>query len=118
MRGALRLTGGEWRGRKLPPPLSPQTRPSTGRVREALFSRLGGVEGLRCLDLFAGSGALGLEALSRGAAEVVLIERNRPAAARIRRAAELMLNGNDNPPPIKDGGGVDSYRKEIPSPHL
>jgi 16S rRNA (guanine966-N2)-methyltransferase len=62
-----------------------RTRPTADRVREALFSMLGSVDGLRVLDLFAGSGALGIEALSRGAKSAVLVERDPRAVAAIRR---------------------------------
>jgi len=78
----LRIIGGRWRGRRLSFPPLAELRPTPDRVRETLFNWLAPViEGARCLDLFAGSGALGIEALSRGAAEVVFIERH-PAAAR------------------------------------
>jgi 16S rRNA (guanine966-N2)-methyltransferase len=78
----LRIIGGSWRGRRLRFPASPQIRPTPDRVRETLFNWLSSrVPGARCLDLFAGSGALGLEALSRGAAHVTFVERD-PAAAR------------------------------------
>jgi 16S rRNA (guanine966-N2)-methyltransferase len=76
----IRVTGGELRGRRLHVPRS-GVRPTTGRVREAIFSVLGSVEGARVLDLFAGSGALGIEALSRGAVEAALVD-SRPGAAR------------------------------------
>jgi 16S rRNA (guanine966-N2)-methyltransferase len=74
------ITGGELRGRRLYVPKT-GVRPTTGRVREAIFSMLGSLEGARVLDLFAGSGALGIEALSRGATEATLVD-SRPAAAR------------------------------------
>jgi 16S rRNA (guanine966-N2)-methyltransferase len=78
----LRIIGGAWRGRRLRFPPSPEIRPTPDRVRETLFNWLAArVPGARCLDLFAGSGALGLEALSRGAAHVTFVERH-PAAAR------------------------------------
>jgi 16S rRNA (guanine966-N2)-methyltransferase len=78
----LRIIGGAWRGRRLRFPPSPEIRPTPDRVRETLFNWLAlRVPGARCLDLFAGSGALGLEALSRGAAHVTFVERD-PAAAR------------------------------------
>ncbi len=81
----LRIIGGTWRGRRFRFPPSPQIRPTPDRVRETLFNWLGGrVSGARCLDLFAGSGALGLEALSRGAAEVVFVEQDGPAARELR----------------------------------
>jgi 16S rRNA (guanine966-N2)-methyltransferase len=71
----LRIIGGQWRGRPLTVPPLPAVRPSPDRVRETLFNWLQSViPGARCLDLFAGSGALGFEALSRGAAEVVFVD--------------------------------------------
>lgn len=74
-RNQLRIIGGQWRGRKLSFPEVPGLRPTPDRVRETLFNWLAPViSGARCLDLFAGSGALGLEALSRGAAQVVLLD--------------------------------------------
>lgn len=84
--GQLRIIGGEWRGRKLSFPTVNGLRPTSDRVRETLFNWLQmDVPGARCLDLFAGSGALGLEALSRGAREVVMVEQNRQAAQQIRQ---------------------------------
>ena len=74
-RNTVRIVGGEWRGRLLRFPAVPGIRPTPDRVRETLFNWLQQkVAGSRCLDLFAGSGALGLEALSRGAAEVVFVD--------------------------------------------
>ena len=86
----LRIIGGIWRGRRLRFPPSPQIRPTPDRVRETLFNWLAArVPGARCLDLFAGSGALGLEALSRGAAHVTFVEHDLAAASEIRaRLAE------------------------------
>lgn len=73
--GELRIIGGAWRSRKLPIADVPGLRPTTDRVRETLFNWLqADIAGARCLDLFAGSGALGFEAASRGAREVVLVE--------------------------------------------
>ena len=81
----LRVIGGQWRGRRLAFPDLPGLRPTPDRVRETLFNWLAPVlPGARCLDLFAGSGALGIEALSRGAAEVVFVERH-PLAVRALR---------------------------------
>jgi 16S rRNA (guanine966-N2)-methyltransferase len=80
----LRIIGGSWRGRRLRFPASPEIRPTPDRVRETLFNWLSlRVPGARCLDLFAGSGALGLEALSRGAAHVTFVERDAAAAREI-----------------------------------
>lgn len=82
-----RIIAGTWGGRRLTTPRGSDTRPTSDRVREALFSslesELGGFADVRVLDLYAGSGALGLEALSRGAARVDLVESGRPAAAAI-----------------------------------
>jgi 16S rRNA (guanine966-N2)-methyltransferase len=78
----LRIIGGEWRGRKIRFPPVQAIRPTPDRVRETVFNWLQGVTpGSRCLDLYAGSGALGLEALSRGAREVVFVDVE-PAAVR------------------------------------
>ena len=78
----LRIIGGEWRGRKIHFPPVAAIRPTPDRVRETVFNWLQGVvAGSRCLDLYAGSGALGLEALSRGAAEVVFVDVD-PAVTR------------------------------------
>jgi 16S rRNA (guanine966-N2)-methyltransferase len=86
----IRITGGELRGRKLHVPKT-GIRPTTGRVREAIFSMLGSVEGARVLDLFCGTGALGIEALSRGAREATLVDK-RPAPA--RRSVESLDLGD------------------------
>jgi 16S rRNA (guanine966-N2)-methyltransferase len=90
----MRIIAGKWRGRAIEAPPGPDTRPTADLVRETLFSmlasRLGTFEGLRVADLFAGSGALGLEALSRGAASATFVENNPNAAAVIRRNAEKL----------------------------
>ena len=90
----MRIIAGKWRGRMLEAPPGPGTRPTADRVRETLFSmlasRLGSFEDLRVADLFAGSGALGFEALSRGAASVTLVENDPSAAAAIRRNASKL----------------------------
>jgi 16S rRNA (guanine966-N2)-methyltransferase len=80
----VRVVAGEFGGRRLAVPPGRGTRPTADRVREALFSMLGDVSGLRVLDLFAGSGALGIEALSRGAASVTFVESDPRAASVIR----------------------------------
>ena len=78
MPGKVRIISGQWRGRKLDVPDVSGLRPSGDRVREVLFNWLQGrIAGKRCLDLFAGTGALGLEAVSRGAAAVTLVDNNR-----------------------------------------
>lgn len=80
----MRVVAGEFRGRRLRMPKR-GTRPTADRVREALFSMLGDLDGARVLDLYAGSGALGIEALSRGARTAVFVERDPRAAAVIER---------------------------------
>jgi 16S rRNA (guanine966-N2)-methyltransferase len=80
----VRVIAGELGGRRLVAPRGQATRPTSERVREALFSMLGPLEGLRVLDLFAGSGALGIEALSRGASHATFVERAAPALAALR----------------------------------
>ena len=79
----MRVVAGEYGGRRLKAPAGLETRPTSDRVREALFSILGSVAGLRVADLYAGSGALGIEALSRGAASAVFVESRRAAATLI-----------------------------------
>ncbi|GIX22209.1 MAG: hypothetical protein KatS3mg121_0992 [Gammaproteobacteria bacterium] len=82
----MRIIGGRWRGRRLAVAAVPGLRPTKDSVRETVFNWLAGrLAGARCLDAFAGSGALGIEAASRGAAEVWLVERARPACAALRR---------------------------------
>ena len=85
----MRIIAGKWRGRTLIAPSGQATRPTSDRTREALFSmlasRMGSFEGLAVADLFAGSGALGLEALSRGAAACTFVETDRAALDAIRR---------------------------------
>lgn len=85
----MRVISGEWRGRKLLAPKNDATRPTADRTRETLFSmlasRLGSFEGLHVADLFAGSGALGIEALSRGAAHCVFGEQDREAIDALRK---------------------------------
>jgi 16S rRNA (guanine966-N2)-methyltransferase len=80
----VRVVAGRFGGLRLAAPPGRETRPTSDRVREALFSILGPLDGARVLDLFAGSGALGLEALSRGAANAVLVERDPRAVKAIR----------------------------------
>jgi len=83
--GTVRIIGGEWRGRRLPVPDLPGLRPSGDRCRETLFNWLQPIiRGSVCVDLFAGSGALGMEAASRGAAQVILVEKSRQLARTLR----------------------------------
>ncbi|MFV8836216.1 16S rRNA (guanine(966)-N(2))-methyltransferase RsmD [Aquisalimonas sp.] len=90
-RNELRIIGGEWRGRRLRFAGGAGLRPTADRNRETLFNWLQPVlPGSRCLDVFAGSGALGFEAASRGAAEVVLVERDRRALAALRENVRLL----------------------------
>ena len=92
--GRLRIVAGKWRSRLLDVVDLAGLRPTSERVRETLFNWLGpGIEGKRCLDLFAGTGALGLEALSRGAEEVVFVERSHRAVVALRKAAGLLGAG-------------------------
>jgi len=87
-RNRVRIIGGEWRSRLVRFPGAPGLRPTPDRVRETLFNWLGQrLDGLSCVDLFAGSGALGFEALSRGAQRVVMVERDRATCAALRAAA-------------------------------
>lgn len=90
----MRVIAGHLGGRRLVAPRGLATRPTTDRVREALFSALASVAGARVLDLYAGTGALGIEALSRGAASAVFVEDARPALAALRaNLAALGLTG-------------------------
>lgn len=87
----LRIIGGQWRGRKLKFPAIDAIRPTPDRVRETLFNWLQhDIVGSRCLDLFAGSGALGIEALSRGAAHVVFVDREPTIAKYLRDTLALL----------------------------
>lgn len=90
-RNQVRIIGGTWRGRKLHFPDAPGLRPTPDRVRETVFNWLQGeTAGRRCLDLFAGSGALGLEALSRGASEVVFVESDARAARAVAETLQVL----------------------------
>jgi len=97
----MRIVAGEWRGRKLVAPQGDTTRPTADRTRETLFSmlasRLGSFEGLAVADLFAGSGALGLEALSRGAESCIFVEQDAPAIRALRQnIAALKAQGQSD----------------------
>ncbi len=87
--GEVRIIAGEFRGRRIKVASRPGLRPTPDRVRETLFNWLGQwLEGQKCLDLFAGSGALGFEAASRGAARVVMVENDRAAFSALEAARE------------------------------
>ena len=94
-RNSVRIIGGGWRGRRVNFPDLPGLRPTPDRVRETLFNWLQqAVAGARCLDLFAGSGALGLEALSRGAKQLVFVEQAVPASRSLQEQL-VRLGGGD-----------------------
>ena len=91
----LRIIGGKWRGRKLRFADGRGLRPTPDRVRETLFNWLmPAINGARCLDLFAGSGALGLESLSRGASEVVMIDNNSKVISQLRENLTLLATSS------------------------
>jgi 16S rRNA (guanine966-N2)-methyltransferase len=104
----VRIIGGQWKGRKLKFPARPDLRPTLGRVRETLFNWLAPfIAGTRCLDLYAGSGALGFEALSRGAVEVTFVEQDRKAAAALKTNATLFFDNRI------DEGNLDERKARI-----
>ncbi len=91
----MRIIAGRWKGRRLKPLRGKGTRPTTDRVRESWMAAVGqALEGATVLDLFAGSGALGLEALSRGAESAVFVERSRGALTTLRANIELLEAGS------------------------
>ncbi len=89
--GKIRIIGGQWRSRQIQFADDAQLRPTPDRVRETLFNWLGqDLTGMRCLDLFAGGGALGLEAASRGAEKVTMVEQNAKAVRNLRSSIEKL----------------------------
>lgn len=93
--GRLRIVAGKWRGRFLPVADLPGLRPTSERIRETLFNWLAPtMEGSRCLDLFAGTGALGIEALSRGAASVEFVENSKVAAKALLGSVQVLKAEN------------------------
>ncbi len=109
----MRIIAGEFRGRRLSTPRGLGTRPMLDRVREALFSTLGErVEEARVLDLFSGTGSLGLEALSRGAQAVAFFERDRRALAALRE--NLTLLGVEEQTTVHAGDALESSRWPAP----
>src|SRR6185295_7503875 len=90
-KGKVRIIAGEFRGRRLAVPSRPGLRPTPDRVRETLFNWLGQwLDGLSCLDLFAGSGALGFEAASRRAARVVMVEHDRDVFSHLKSVKQTI----------------------------
>lgn len=111
----LRIVGGRWKRSPIDVPRVPGLRPTPDRVRETLFNWLGAaVESARCLDLFAGTGALGLEAASRGAASVVFVEPDRNAraalSATVARLVSRVAAPGDAPPrlEVRAGDAIDA----------
>ena len=102
--GSVRVIGGKWRGTRVPVPDIDGLRPSGDRSRETLFNWLQmQIPGSRCIDLFAGSGVLGIEAASRGAAEVILVEKSRQATREIR---ETLRRLNAEQVSVIDGDAI------------
>lgn len=92
--GEVRIIGGQWKRTKLPVTDVAGLKPTPDRVRETLFNWLGqDLQGCRCLDVFAGTGALGFEAASRGAKEVVLLEKNRTACQHLQKIQKQLKAG-------------------------
>jgi 16S rRNA (guanine966-N2)-methyltransferase len=108
----MRIVGGSLGGRVLKAPAGRDTRPTSEKVREALFNILGSVEGDHILDLFAGSGALGIEALSRGAAHVTFVDGGKPALTAVR--ANLAALGLTDRSHVIAGDAVASAARLVP----
>lgn len=105
----VRIIGGQWKRTILPVPNHPGLRPTPVRVRETLFNWLGqDLQGLRCLDAFAGTGALGFEAASRGAAEVVLVEQDGALLSALSRTKTKLTAGTVR---VERGDGVAALRQ-------
>jgi len=110
----VRIISGEFRGRKLKTPKGNRVRPTSDRAKETLFNLLGDrVEGAAFLDLFAGSGSVGLEAASRGAAEVVLVEKDSAVFALVRENLALCRSSERVTALLMDGAGsLDLFREQ------
>ena len=110
----VRIIGGVWRSRLIKVLDAPGLRPTTDRVRETLFNWLGqNLDGLRCLDVFAGAGALGFEAASRGASTVTLIERDKTAFANLRaNLSDLQSFAVDASIDLVHGDGVGFLKRQ------
>jgi 16S rRNA (guanine966-N2)-methyltransferase len=124
--GRLRIVAGNWRSRLLDVADVEGLRPTSERVRETLFNWLAPhIQGARCLDLFAGTGALGLEALSRGAGSVVFVEKNRVAERQLKANIDILAGAPSGPvgaeaPPanaeVVHGNALDYLRKSGTGP--
>jgi 16S rRNA (guanine966-N2)-methyltransferase len=99
----MRIVAGTFRGRRLATPSGRDVRPTADRVREALFSILGDIDGAVVLDLFAGTGAMGLEALSRGAASATFVEIDRRAMEVVRRNVDATISDGQHPTDLIKG---------------
>ena len=107
--GEVRIIGGQWKRTRLPVPQRPGLRPTPDRVRETLFNWLGqDLTGWRCLDAFAGTGALGLEAASRGAVSVVLVEQDGELLARLQQHVQRLQARSVQ---LRRGDGVAALRQ-------
>lgn len=122
--GEIRLIGGHWKRIKLKVSDTPGLRPTPDRVRETLFNWLGqDMAGLRCVDAFAGTGALGFEAASRGAAQVLLVEHDGALASQLQRVlTQLQALEMPEPKPVQKlmiqrGEGVAALRQLAPASH-
>ena len=113
--GRVRIIGGRWRGRRLAVEDEPDVRPTPDRVRETLFNWLApDLPGARCLDLLAGSGALGFEAVSRGAAHAVLVDRSRAVCDRLRGECDRL--GADRAVTVIEADALD-WLSRLPAGH-
>ncbi len=111
--GEVRIIGGQWKRTRLPVADRPGLRPTPNRVRETLFNWLGhDLAGWRCLDAFAGTGALGLEAASRGAAEVLLVEQDAALVAALRATAQRLSAAAVR---VQRGDGLAALRAAAPA---
>ncbi len=111
----MRIVAGEFRGRELTAPAGDTTRPTAARAREALFAILADVSGARVLDLYAGSGALGIEALSRGAERLVLVESNKAAQRAIQsNLSKLGLEARASLLPMRAEASLKALERHAP----
>ena len=111
----MRIVAGEFRGRELTAPAGDATRPTAARAREALFAILADVSGARVLDLYAGSGALGIEALSRGAEQLVLVESNKAAQRAIQsNLSKLGLEARASLLPMRAEASLRALERHAP----